>query len=130
MENFDDKYKKKSPFTVPEGYFDKLTDRVVERVDQEKKAQKPRFIQIIKPYMGLAAIFLLALLVVQVIFPHVVDKNKMLLKDGEQIEQTQQTANTDNEIIFDSHFNPTNDEIIEYLTTEVDSYELIYAGIY
>ena len=36
MENFDDKYKKKSPFTVPEGYFDKLTDRVVERVNQEK----------------------------------------------------------------------------------------------
>lgn len=127
MENFDNKYKKKSPFTVPEGYFDKLTDRVVEHVNQEKKSRKVRFIQIVKPYMGLAAIFLLALLVVQVIFPHVVDKNRMLLKDGEQI---QQTATIDNEVIFDSHFNPTNEEIIEYLTTEVDSYELIYAGVY
>lgn len=130
MENFDDKYKKKSPFTVPEGYFDKLTDRVVERVNQEKKPQKIRFIQIVKPYMGLAAIFLLALLVVQVIFPNFIDKNKMLLKEGETIEQTQQTATTDSEVIFDSHFNPTNEEIIEYLTTEVDSYDLIYAGIY
>lgn len=130
MENFDNKYKKKSPFTVPEGYFDKLTDRIVEHVNQEKKPRKIRFIQIVKPYMGLAAIFLLALLVVQVIFPHVVDKNRMLLKDGEQIEQVQQTATTDHEEIFDSHFNPTNEEIIEYLTTEVDSYELIYAGIY
>ena len=54
----------------------------------------------------------------------------MLLKEGETIEQTQQTATTDNEVIFDSHFNPTNEEIIEYLTTEVDSYDLIYAGIY
>lgn len=130
MENFDDKYKKKSPFTVPEGYFDKLTDRVVERVNQEKKPQKIRFIQIVKPYMGLAAIFLLALLVVQVIFPNFIDQNKMLLKEGETIEQTQQTATIDNEVIFDSHFNPTNEEIIEYLTTEVDSYDLIYAGIY
>lgn len=130
MENIDDKYKKKSPFTVPEGYFDKLTDRIAERVQEEKKPQKVRFIQIVKPYMGLAAIFMLAFLVVQVVFPHFIDPNKMILKEGETVEQTQQAVATDNEIIFDSYFNPTNEEIIEYLTTEVDSYDLIYAGIY
>lgn len=130
MENIDDKYKKKSPFTVPEGYFDKLTDRITERVQEEKKPQKVRFIQIVKPYMGLAAIFMLAFLVVQVVFPHFIDPNKMILKEGETVEQTQQAAATDNEVIFDSYFNPTNEEIIEYLTTEVDSYDLIYAGIY
>lgn len=130
MENIDDKYKKKSPFTVPEGYFDKLTDRIAERVQEEKKPQKVRFIQIVKPYMGLAAIFMLAFLVVQVVFPHFIDPNKMLLKEGETVEQTQQAVATDNEIIFDSYFNPTNEEIIEYLTTEIDSYDLIYAGIY
>lgn len=130
MENKDDKYKKKSPFTVPEGYFDKLTDRIAERVQEEKKPQKVRFIQIVKPYMGLAAIFMLAFLVVQVVFPHFIDPNKMILKEGETVEQTQQAVATDNEIIFDSYFNPTNEEIIEYLTTEVDSYDLIYAGIY
>lgn len=130
MENIDDKYKKKSPFTVPEGYFDKLTDRITERVQEEKKPQKVRFIQIVKPYMGLAAIFMLAFLVVQVVFPHFIDPNKMILKEGETVEQTQQAVATDNEIIFDSYFNPTNEEIIEYLTTEIDSYDLIYAGIY
>lgn len=130
MENIDDKYKKKSPFTVPEGYFDKLTDRIAERVQEEKKPQKVRFIQIVKPYMGLAAIFMLAFLVVQVVFPHFIDPNKMILKEGETVEQTQQAVATDNEIIFDSYFNPTNEEIIEYLTTEIDSYDLIYAGIY
>lgn len=130
MENIDDKYKKKSPFTVPEGYFDKLTDRITERVQEEKKPQKVRFIQIVKPYMGLAAIFMLAFLVVQVVFPHFIDPNKMILKEGETVEQTQQAVATDNEVIFDSYFNPTNEEIIEYLTTEIDSYDLIYAGIY
>lgn len=128
MENFDDKYKEKSPFTVPDGYFDKLTDRIMDRVQQEEKPQKVRFIQIIKPYLGLAAIFLIALMVVQVVLPRMVDKNKMLLKDGEQV--VQQAVSTENEVVFDSHFNPTSDEIIEYLTTEVDSYELMYAGIY
>lgn len=130
MENIDDKYKRKSPFTVPEGYFDKLTDRIAERVQEEKKPQKVRFIQIVKPYMGLAAIFMLAFLVVQVVFPHFIDPNKMILKEGETVEQTQQAVATDNEVIFDSYFNPTNEEIIEYLTTEIDSYDLIYAGIY
>jgi len=34
------------------------------------------------------------------------------------------------EDIFDSQFNPTNEEIIEYLASEVDNYEMILAGIY
>ena len=32
--------------------------------------------------------------------------------------------------IFDSEFNPTSDEIIEYLATEIDDYELILANVY
>ena len=31
MENFDDKYKKRNPFTVPEGYFEGLTGRIMDR---------------------------------------------------------------------------------------------------
>ena len=34
MENFDDKYKKKNPFTVPEGYFDELTGRITGRIEK------------------------------------------------------------------------------------------------
>ena len=40
MENFDDKYKKKNPFTVPDGYFDNLTERLMKRVGEEEKAKK------------------------------------------------------------------------------------------
>lgn len=127
MDNFDDKYKKKNPFTVPEGYFDGLTERITSRIDGQQKPKKTRVIQMIKPYMGLAAIFMLALLIVQVLFPLVVDKNQLLKQNNEPVVQSQELANED---IFDSYFNPTSEEIIEYLTSEVDSYDFLYAGIY
>ena len=40
MENFDDKYKKKNPFTVPEGYFDELTGRITGRIEKQKEDEK------------------------------------------------------------------------------------------
>ena len=40
MENFDDKYKKKNPFTVPEGYFDELTGRITGRIEKQKEVKK------------------------------------------------------------------------------------------
>ena len=130
MENLENKYKEKSPFTVPEGYFDQLTDRIMERVEEEKKPQRPRIIQMMKPYLGLAAIFVLALMIVQLVLPRFIDQNKMLMKDGEQAVQTSSSTVKENEVVFDSHFNPTSEEIIEYLATEVDNYELMYAGVY
>ena len=52
MENFDDKYKKKNPFTVPEGYFDELTGRKTER--SEKKFFSSR----VEALYGLSGYFL------------------------------------------------------------------------
>lgn len=129
MENFENKYKEKSPFTVPEGYFDGLTDRIIDKINEEEKPRKSSFIQTVKPYLGLAAIFLLALMIVQLVLPRFMDKNRMLMKEGGQIVQTQPVASED-EVFFDSQFNPTNEEIIEYLSSEVDNYELLYAGVY
>lgn len=128
MDNFNDKYKKKNPFTVPEGYFEGLTDQIMDKLEKKETVAKPKFIHIIKPYLGLAAIFVLALLIVQALFPLVVDKGQMLKK--EQTEQTAYVPEGIEEDIFDSQFNPTNDEIIEYLATEVNDYELMYAGNY
>jgi len=123
MDNFSDKYKeKKNPFSVPDGYFDDLTERVMQRI--EEKPQKVRFLTLVRPYLGLAAIFVLALVIAQVVLPGVVDKKQILVKDRGQVVQFQETAEED---IFDSHFNPSNEEIIEYLTIEVDEYELLYA---
>lgn len=125
MDDFDDKYRKKNPFCVPEGYFEGLTDRIVGQIEKQRKPKKMRFLQIVKSYSGVAAVFLLALLVVQAIYPVVDARKQNLETENEVVAQDTETEN-----IFDSQFNPTSDEIIEYLVTEVDDYELIYAGIY
>lgn len=85
MENFDDKYKKKNPFTVPEGYFDELTGRITGRIEKQKEVKKSSSLRGLKPYMGLVAIFFLALMVVQILFPEQriltcrISRGKMLL---------------------------------------------------
>ena len=56
MENFDDKYKKKNPFTVPEGYFDELTGRITGRIEKQEEEVKKVLSSRLKPYMGLVAI--------------------------------------------------------------------------
>ena len=49
MENFDDKYKKKNPFTVPEGYFDELTGRITGRIEKQKEVKKSSSLRGLKP---------------------------------------------------------------------------------
>ena len=127
MENFDDKYKKRNPFTVPEGYFEGLTGRIMDQLEEQRKPRKVKFLQRIKPYLGLVAIFLLALLVIQAIYPLTLDKERSLQKERESQVALSSEGEED---IFDSGFNPTSEEIIEYLASEVDSYELIYAENY
>lgn len=120
MKNREDNYKKKNPFTVPEGYFDELTERIVRRMEQKSASNKPGIVQLFKPYMGLAAISLLAFLLIRLLFAGENQADATHPLNGEAIAED----------VFDSHFNPTNEEIIEYLSTEVDNYEFLYAGNY
>ena len=113
MENFDDKYKKKNPFTV---------SIPAVRYAAGKKSSSLRGL---KPYMGLVAIFFLALMVVQILFPGAKNTDLPDIEGENAIVQEMEA-----EDIFDSQFNPTNEEIIEYLASEVDNYEMILAGIY
>lgn len=57
MENFDDRYKRKNPFSVPERYFEQLDKRIEQRIEVEKRPQKVRLVTLLKPYVGLVAIF-------------------------------------------------------------------------
>lgn len=129
MDNFDDKYKKKNPFSVPEGYFEHLTDQVLEKIKEEEKPQKVSFVQLLKPYMGLVAIFLLAFVIVQFVVPHFIDSDKMLKKVNTEMV-TGIEENTSDNLVLDGNFNPTSEEILEYLSTEVSDYDLIYAELY
>ncbi|MDE7374542.1 MAG: hypothetical protein K2M86_04355 [Odoribacter sp.] len=119
MENFDDKYKKKNPFTVPDGYFDDLTERVMRRVEEKKTRKKVRFF---RSYMGWAAVLVGALFVTQVLYTVITDRGAA--------ESVAYGADGGEKNIFDSHFNPTSDEIIEYLASEMDDCEWMIAGIY
>ena len=58
MENFDDKYKKKNPFTVPEGYFDELTGRITGRIEKQKEVKKSFFSSRVEALYGLSGYFL------------------------------------------------------------------------
>lgn len=128
MENFEGRYEKKNPFSVPEGYFDRLDKRIEKRIEAENRPQKVRLVTLLKPYVGLAAVFLLALFVVQVVLPYAVDEERMLAKEGQDVVAVK--ANKAESFEFDTGFNPTNEEILEYLSTEVDNYELLYADLY
>lgn len=49
MDNLDEKYKSKNPFTVPDRYFDTLGDRVMDRIkDEEGKTAENEFVSDVK----------------------------------------------------------------------------------
>ena len=125
MDNLDEKYKSKNPFTVPDRYFDTLGDRVMDRIkDEEGKTRKTSLFQTLNPYLGLAGLFVFVMIVVRLLIPNLVDENRTRLKNGEQANLA---AQTENENISDSDFNPSREEIIEYLSQEADPIEFLYA---
>lgn len=122
MEDLNERYNKKNPFSVPENYFDSLEDRIIKRIEEEKKPQRPNLVRLLRPFMGLAALFLMAMLIVQLVLPRFIDQNRMLLKVGESpVEVTVKSFETE----LDTDFNPTREEIIEYLSQEVDFPDLL-----
>ncbi len=53
----------KSGFDVPEGYFDSLEDKIMENIIAEEQPLRKKIIMVAKPWLSLAAIFILAALV-------------------------------------------------------------------
>jgi len=125
MEKMDDIYKGKSPFSVPEGYLEGLTDRIVEKVKEEEKPAKVTWFALLKPYAGLVAIFVMALLIVQLVVPRFVDQSRMLKKEGTPMVDIQGDKEMEKEFEFGSEFNPTREEILDYLSSEVQNYEIM-----
>lgn len=126
MDNFDDKYKKKNPFSVPEGYFDGLTDRVMKRLEEPKQAPRMILRRSVRLGLSLAAIVTLVLLVLPAVVPRLAERAQLSWRSSENNAQMQEMDGD----IFDGQFNPTSDEIIEYLAMEVDGVEWLYAGVY
>lgn len=121
MENMNEKYKEKNPFAVPDGYFDGLTDN-------KKDVRKPSLLQVLRPYIGIAAMFVVMMGIMHVVVSMTMERNQTA--SGEAVAHSTLEDELLEEDIFDSEFNPTSDEIIEYLATEIDNYELILADVY
>ena len=64
------------------------------------------------------------MLFVQFLLPRLVDDNEMLAK---KTEQKAPAAQEEDEYIFDTDFDPSREEIIEYLSQESDVADFLYA---
>lgn len=127
MESMNEKYKEKNPFTVPDGYFDGLSERIMALTGNKKDVCKPSFLQVLRPYIGIAVMFVVMMGVMHIVVP-MMERNQV--SSDEIVAHGAWEDELFEEDIFDSEFNPTSDEIIEYLAAEIDNYELILANVY
>lgn len=118
MENQEKEYKQKNPFTVPGEYFESLTERLMERVKKSDEKPKSEWVRVMRPYLGLAGVFVFAMLMLHWVLPGAFPS---LEKEEDSIEEYWQSIVEEQSIEFDEDFNPTKDEIIEYLTQEMDA---------
>lgn len=126
MANLETKNEKKNPFGVPDGYFDQLTDGVMNRIRETETEPRIRWKGIVATCAGFAAVFMLAYVVVNTVFPHVIDENRMLAK-GAQVKSTDVSNETVDLPVFDADYNLSTDDIIEYLALETDCVTLLFA---
>jgi hypothetical protein len=94
MENDLEKMKKTMPYTVPEGFFDAMEERLMQEVGTKKKSRKLRNVALLTGFAVAASLAML--LVVRQMTP----KN-----DGNSFKQVEtafnQLSDADQEIIFD-----------------------------
>lgn len=109
--------KKDKPFKVPNDYFDKLSDRVQERIEKEENPTKQGVFQLVKPYLWMAASIIGMALIIKVIITNSVPTDYQNPQIS-QIEDTSTINNTEVEydLFFDNMSETTSDEIIDYLT--------------
>jgi hypothetical protein len=104
MNEMIDKYEQKNPFSTPEGYFDSLEDRVMSRVRKIERSRHVGLSRALKPFVGWAALLVVVVLAVRWTM------GVSLSGQSEGMAETQ----------LDTDFNPTTEEILEYLSEEVD----------
>lgn len=127
-----------NPFKVPEGYFETFEDRLEAQLQatNEQKSTKKTIIRILKPVLGLAASFLLIMLLIkyplQKITP-VISSNEYTEENDsgwfEDVFISSTTFMDDSTLLqnIDSSEIKTpaeSDELISYLSTELNDYEV------
>ena len=119
MEEEKKEYRQKNPFTVPTGYFETLNDRLMERVKEKQEGPKARWTRVMRPYLGMAGVFVFAMLMLHWVLPNAFPSVERPAEDP--VEAYWNSLVEEQGIEFDDDFNPTEEEIIEYLTQEMDA---------
>jgi len=131
------KLKKENPYGTPKNYFDDFSARMHTRIEQEKQEEpekKPGIIQLVKPFLGLAASFAIIFMLVYVPLKTFTSKDITLVAEANNY--------TDNELLNlvegldESSFfaildeqdeeteTLTNDDLALYLAANFSAYEI------
>jgi len=118
MDKFEDSNKRKVPFKMPEGYFNDLSSRVMDKIEEDEKPAKKSIVPMFKTFMWLAATFVLVFGVGRVIVPLVIDPSQKL-----QHESATQVVVNDNVSASDfvddiDELDLSDEDIIEYLSDQ------------
>ena len=110
--------KKDQPFKVPEDYFENLSDRIQEKIELEENPKK-RVLQVLKPYIWMAASIIGIVFIAKVVLTNSVDPNYKIQQYSQSeisIDTQSVTVNTDDLNWFSDEEELTSEEIIEYLS--------------
>lgn len=109
--------KKDQAFKVPEDYFENLSDRIQDKIELEENPKK-RVLQVLKPYIWMAASIIGIVLIAKIVLTNAIDPNYKI----QQLSQTEASIDTQNLIVNTDDANwfseeeLTSDEIITYLS--------------
>jgi len=129
MAELRDKLKEKAPFRVPEGYFDNLADRIIENVEQDEEKEKVRILPLMKSFLWMAASFLFILTLGKLLVPYFVDPSQKLSSNMVAQNGVVDTVKEESTFDFTGDFEPSVEEIIEYLSEEGFDGELLVAEL-
>ncbi|MDE5418130.1 hypothetical protein L3049_08920 [Labilibaculum sp. DW002] len=110
--------KKDQPFKVPEDYFENLSDRIQEKIELEENPKK-RMLQVLKPYVWMAASIIGIVIIAKVVLTNSVDPNYKIQQYSQSeisIDTQSVIVNTDDLNWFSDEEELTSEEIIEYLS--------------
>ncbi len=109
--------KKDHPFKVPENYFEDLSNRIKARIEQEEQGLKRSRLQMIKPYIWMAASVLGIVLITKTILSVSVPGWEFGVQlSHHESQQSLSPAKSETVFFFDEMEETTADEIIEYLS--------------
>lgn len=125
----------KNPFKVPENYFDTLNDKIQERIEAEEQPQKRDVIQILKPYLWMAASVAGFVLILKMVLNVTVDPQYKIEQisqiDSQQINIQNQIPESlqEDEYLWGSSIDATSDEILDYLSEQNLDAETLIANM-